>query len=1352
MSRGNPCIGGHNTEHTKSTMEVPKTYKDSLVVYVNGKKICDSDVDPDMTLLSYLRTKLRLTGSKYSCGEGGCGACTVMLSNYDDQQKKILHYAINACYTPICALHGMAVTTVEGIGSTRTKLHPVQERIGKAHGLQCGFCTPGMVMSMYTLLRNNPQPNTADIEESLVGNLCRCTGYRPIIEGFKTFTESGCCGNPSACLQPGDEYNDMVSGLFTPSDFAPYDPTQEIIFPSELQLNDKYRSGVVQFSSSTTTWIRPTTLKDLLRLKFEIPDAVIVVGNAEVGFDPTVRKLQPKILLSASRVAELLQIDVSDDAITFGSSVSMARMCEVLKKRVEDLPSCNGQTYAELLNMLHQVGDCQLRNVSGIGSHILSASPLSDLTPLLMASRTTLIVASLKGGSRPLSLNSSFFVNYRKTCLTKEEVLVSITIPAGLKNEYFAGYKVKKQVHRRDKEVSMVNAGFRALLEGKTNILKEASLIFGGIGPTVVIANSVSEKMCGRKWDEALLKDVQHMLGTELQLSPQGGMVEYRRSLLRSFFFKFYLKVLNEHCERMSDSSLSDSDRPVLLDVEKLPSKSTQLYQEVPTGQPQSDPVGRPIILESACQLATGEAVYCDDVPPEPGELHMALVFSTRPHAKIISVDKSAALSLEGVRCYVDATDVPGKNTWPAENPLDEDSETFASDKVIHVGQPIGGILAETQDLARKAAKLVKVLYEDMDYVLSIEDAIKRNSFFQHVRHLEGGDVAAELEICDHVLEEEVYVGAQSHYYMETQSCIARPQERDEILIIAASQNLHDLQMSVAETLNLPANKITAKIRRLGGGFGGKLEPAKHMARMCAVAAKKCAKPVRLSLGRDEDMQFVGTRHAVLAKYKVGWSVDGKLKALQLELLLNGGCTEGPSSWIADKMVAHSCNTYKVPVYDIKARICKTNISSCGSMRGVGTPKSVAVMEMIMDAMARKSGIKPEKIREINLYKEGDVDNVNQELLDIQNLRRCWDECLQRSDYYQRRLYIDNFNNKSRWKKKGLAVVPLKRCIGFEVPFLNQAAALVHIYLDGSVLISHGGIEMGQGLYTKTVQIASRVFRIPAERIHINETSSDKVPNSTPTAASSGTDLYGNAVRIACEILMERMEPIIYENPKGSWEDWVGTAFMRRISLSASGFFKYPDIIGFDWNNLKGSKGQYYFSYGAACCEVEVDCLTGDHQLKRTDIVMDVGDSLNPALDIGQIEGGFMQGYGLYTLEELRYSKEGKLLTKGPGMYRIPQIGDIPSQFNVTLLKGAPNKVGLYSSKGVGEPPLHLAFAAHLAIKDAVSSARADAGLDGQFRLDSPATPERIRLACPDEFSNKLNNRTVLDCEFFIRP
>ncbi|XP_070580916.1 xanthine dehydrogenase/oxidase-like [Ptychodera flava] len=1327
---------------------------DALVFFVNGKKVTDHNVDPEMSLLSYLRRKLRLRGSKYSCGEGGCGACTVMLSRHDNQQKKILHHAINACYTPVCAVHGMAVTTAEGIGSTRTKLHPVQERLAKAHGLQCGFCTPGMVMSMYTLLRNNPQPNSADIEESLVGNLCRCTGYRPIIEGFNTFSQNGCCGNPAACQGLGDDDSDMVSGLFTPSDFAPYDPTQEPIFPSELQLNEEYRTGMVRFAGKATTWIRPTTLNDLLRLKSEIPDAVLVVGNAEVAFDPTVRKIQHKTFLSASQVAELVQIDVIDDAIVFGSSVKMSRMCEVLNKRVEELPTFKGQTYAELLKMLMMVGDCQLRNVSGIGSHILAASPLSDLTPLLIASGTTVTVTSLKGGSRTMLLDDTFFKDYRKTSLKQDDILVSLTIPVSSKNEFFGGYKVKKQVHRRDKDVAIVNAAFRVKFDG--DVVKEAVLCFGGTGPTVVTANSVSQKIIGRKWDETLLKDVQHMLSTEIPLSTQGGMVEYRRSLLQSFFFKFYIKVLDGLGEKMSGTSaarksLSNSDRSALVDIAKSPTTGTQLYQVVPDGQPAIDPIGRPVMHESGCQLVTGEAVYCNDVSVEPDELHMAVVFSTRPHAKIISVDTSAALSLDGVHGYVDATDVPGKNTYPAENPLDEDSETFATEKVICVGQPIGAIVAETPELARKAARLVNVVYEDKEYTLSVQDAIKRDSFFQHSQRVEEGDVATEFEKSDHIAEGEVYVNAQSHYYLETQNCVVRPNERDEMVVLSSTQCPHDVQMKVAETLNVPANKITVKVRRVGGAFGGKEMLPSELAKMCAVAAKKYGKSVRLMLTRDEDMQYNGTRHATLARYKAGCDSDGHLKALDLEVFMNAGCTEGVSPVLFGQIITQLGNAYKIPAYIMAVKFCKTNIPSCIAMRGAGTPQAMAIIEMIMDNVARKSGIPPEKIREINLYKEGDVNNLYQELPDIVNLRRCWDECLKRSDYYRRRAEVDNFNSENRWKKKGLAIVPTKRVIGLPINSLNQAQALVHIYLDGSVLISHGGIEMGQGLNTKTLQIASRVLRIPQERIHINENSTDKVPNTAPTGGSAGTDLWGNAVRVACETLMERLEKFMYENPKGSWEDWVNAAYMNRVSLSTSGHFKIPVEVALDWDNLKGTKGQYYFSYGAGCCEVEVDCLTGDHQLKRTDIVMDVGESLNPALDIGQIEGAFVQGYGLYASEELRYSKEGKLLTKGPGMYRIPQIGDIPSQFNVTLLKRAPCKVGLYSSKGIGEPAIHMGFGAHLAIKDAISSARADARIDGPFRLDSPATPERIRMTCADEFTDNFNDQSI-DDEFFIRP
>ncbi|XP_077980210.1 xanthine dehydrogenase/oxidase-like [Glandiceps talaboti] len=1328
---------------------------DQLIFFVNGKKITDGDIDPETTLLSYLRNKLHLTGSKLGCGEGGCGACTVMLSRYDHQNKKILHQAINACYTPTCAVHGMAVTTVEGVGSSKTKLHPIQERLAKVHGMQCGFCTPGMVMSMYALLRSSPEPVTKDIEGAIKGNLCRCTGYRPILEGFNTFAVNGCCGNPSAC---GLGANDDTSvnrgrGFVNTDEFARYDPTQEPIFPPELQLDDQYNSTTVRFIGKYVTWIRPVTLDELLRYKSDTPGARLVVGNAEVVFEMRKQHKETLTLLSARHIPELNKIEITDDVIIFGASVSMTSVQQTLKKRMEDIPQHKGRIYNALVEMLNDIGGVQVKNVAGIGSHIMTASPLSDIIPLLMAAGTTVMVASKKDGCRQLTLDMNFFTGYRTTCLKKDEILLSVSVPTTKQNEFFAGYKVKDQVHRNDKDIAMVNAGMTVLFEDHSDTIKEISLSFGGTGPTVVLATELSDQMSARKWNNELLEDVLRMLSKDLPLSSSGGMVEYRRSLLQSFFFKFYLKVLGDlKCQDISTVTPPETYQSATKVMESQTVLGTQFYQAVSVGESSIDTIGQPVMNESGIQIVTGEAVYCDDVPPEPEELHLAFVTSTKAHAKIVKIDTIEALALEGVHAFVGAEDVPGSNAWSVADPTNLDEELFASNEVKHVGQPIGGVVAKSFALARKAAMLVKVDYEDMENILTINDAIQNESYFYPFLHQEHGNIDEEFEKSDFVIEGEVYMSGQCQYYMETQSCIAKPQERDEMLVIGSTQNLMGVQLVTASALGVSANKVTCKVRRLGGGFGGKLFGALRVIPACAVAAKKVGKPVRIALTRQEDMQMIGTRHPALGRYKVGFSKDGKLRVTEAEVFLNAGCTTDISLTVRDYIICQIHNAYKVPAYKVAVKLCKTNIASSTAMRGFGTPQGMMVIETIMDHVAGKCGLLPEQVRAVNLLKKGDVDNLLHELPDIGNLKRCWTKCIEKSDFENRKQEVDLFNSENRWKKRGIALVPQKTQIGYSANFLNQGAALVHIYTDGSVLLTHGGIEMGQGLHTQTIQIASRVLRIPFERIQVNETSTDKVPNATATGASTGTELFGTAVKIACETLMERLEPMIQENPKGTWEEWISAAYFNRVSLSATGFFKYPKQLNFYPDNIHGSCTNFYFSYGAACCEVEIDCLTGDHQLKRADIVMDVGDSFNPALDIGQIEGGFIQGYGMYTQEELRYSKSGKLLTRGPGMYKLPRAGDIPRQFNVTLLEGAPSKVGLYSSKAMGEPPLLLGIAVLMAIKNAIMSARSDAGLSGYFRLDSPATSERIRLACIDKFTDKVQESSEYEECFFVRP
>jgi xanthine dehydrogenase/oxidase len=648
----------------------------------------------------------------------------------------------------------------------------------------------------------------------------------------------------------------------------------------------------------------------------------------------------------------------------------------------------------------------------------------------------------------------------------------------------------------------------------------------------------------------------------------------------------------------------------------------------------------------------------------------------------------------------------------------------------------IGAVLAETKLQAQRAAKAVKITYEELKPIITIEEAIAANSFLCPEQTLSKGDTSTAFASSDHVLEGSLYVGGQEHFYLETQSCIAVPKGEDgEMEIFCTTQQLSHFQKTTAKALGVDCNKVTCRVKRLGGGFGGKETRCAVLSLPTAVAACKCNRPVRCVLDRDDDMAITGGRHPFLGKYKVGFSKNGKISALELEMYANGGNSLDMSPAVMERALFSCDNCYQIPNFHVTGHVCKTNLPSNTAFRGFGCPQAVIICENILDNVARFLGAMPIKVREINFYHEADKTHFNQAIVDI-TLQRCWNELLKQSDYESRRHSISQFNTANRWKKRGIYVCPVKHGLGFGADYVNQAGALVHIYTDGSVLLSHGGIEMGQGLHTKMLQVASRVLKIPTTCIYISETSSQLVPNSSPTAGSVSSDLYGMAILNACQTLMDRLQPYIQANPDGVWKDWVEKAYFDRISLSATGFYRTPPQT-YDPVLNEGKKFEY-FTFGVACTEVEIDCLTGDHTVLQTDIVMDVGKSLNPAIDIGQIEGAFVQGYGLYVLEELKYTSDGYLLTKGPGNYKIPSLTCIPITLNVTLLKESSNPKAVYSSKGIGEPPFGLASAVFFAIKDAIASARKDAGLSGMFHLDSPATAERIRMSCIDDITRQV--------------
>ncbi|XP_068165396.1 xanthine dehydrogenase/oxidase [Antennarius striatus] len=1319
-----------------------RSRSDALVFFVNGKKIIERNADPETTLLSYLRRKLGLTGTKLGCAEGGCGACTVMLSRYQTHTQQLVHHAVNACLTPICALHLVAVTTVEGIGSVARKLHPVQERIAKAHGSQCGFCTPGIVMSMYALLRNNPTPKMGDVEEAFHGNLCRCTGYRPILEGYKTFTvEGGCCGGrglENGCCQANgngvekdlEEHIDETPSLFNPAEFAPFDPTQEVIFPPELlSLTKRQRPASLCFFGDRTVWLQPDSLEEFLQLKWEHPEARVVVGNTEVGIEVKFKNMEYPVILSPAFIVEMNTITQTEDGISFGAACTLSRMGDVLKQAVKTLPPHQIEVFLAVLEQLRWFAGLQIRNVAAVGGNIMTASPISDLNPVFMATGCKLTLMD-KDGSRVVQMDDTFFTGYRKTVVRPREVMVSIEIPYSKKGQFVSAFK---QSPRREDDISIVTAGMSVTFSPGTDVVDNLRLSYGGMAAVTAMAKMTANRLLGRRWGEELLQEACSTLAEEMTLDPSapGGMVTYRRTLTLSFFYKFYLMVLQKlrkqgvNVEKVGSECLSAAE----IYNPEMPS-SVQIYQAVQDIQGQDDSVGRPMMHVSALKQATGEAVYCDDVPLYENELYLALIISNKAHAKILSIDTSEAEGMPGFVCCLLADDVPGCNSTGA---IEYDETVLAQGQVTCVGHIIGAVVADTQLHAQRAAKAVKIQYEELQPVVTIQEAIAAQSFFKPMRIIQKGDLEAGFKQADHILEGEMHIGGQEHFYLETNITLAVPRGEDgEIELFVSTQSASKTQLLVAKALGIPANRVVVRVKRMGGGFGGKESRSTILSTVAAVAANKLKRPVRCMLDRDEDMLITGGRHPFYGKYKVGFLNSGKVVALDVTYYANAGNSKDLSLSVLERSLFHMENSYHVPNIRGQGFLCRTNLPSNTAFRGFGGPQGMLVAENWITDVAQSLGKPANEVRRLNLYAEGDLTHYNMKLEQL-TLDRCWDECLSRSGYHERQAAIDLYNRQNRWTKRGIAITPTMFGISFTAAFLNQAGALVHIYTDGSVLLTHGGTEMGQGLHTKMIQVASRVLGIPCSNIHISETSTNTVPNTSPTAASASSDMNGAAVKNACEILVKRLEPYKNKNPKGTWKEWVNAAYFDRVSLSANGFYKTPDL-NYDFESHTGRPFNY-FSYGVGCSEVEIDCLTGAHKNLSTTIVMDVGHSLNPAIDIGQVEGAFMQGVGLFTLEELHYSPKGVLLTRGPGSYKIPAFGDIPKHLTVSLLRDAPNQKAIYASKAVGEPPLFLAASIFHAIKDAISAARAESGLSGPFRLDSPASAERIRNACNDRFT-----------------
>jgi xanthine dehydrogenase molybdopterin binding subunit len=752
---------------------------------------------------------------------------------------------------------------------------------------------------------------------------------------------------------------------------------------------------------------------------------------------------------------------------------------------------------------------------------------------------------------------------------------------------------------------------------------------------------------------------------------------------------------------------------------------------------------------ESATEHVTGQAIYVGDMFPAEKTLFGRVVYSPHAHARIVSYDFSEALKLQGVYDILDYKRIPGDNQL---NPIAHDEPCLANGTVNCIGQAMFLIAADSDEIAIEAEKLIKVNYDVIEPILTIDQAIEKGSRLQPPRKIENGNVDEVIKSCKHTLTGTLITGAQEHWYLETQAAVCIPGEDRDMTVYASSQNPTETQLVVAEVLGLPANKVVCEVRRMGGAFGGKESQGNHVAAWAALLADATRKPVKISLFRDDDQKITGKRHPFQSKYTIGFNDDGLIEAYIVDMNTDVGMATDLSMAILERAMFHAENAYYIPNIRITGHTWKTNLPSNTAFRGFGGPQGIAIIENAIDRIARYLKKDAAEIRYKNFYGT-DIRNETPYGQIIQNNRlyKIWDQIIKSSNYYERRKEINQFNDEYEFKKRGIALTPVKFGISFTTSFLNQAGALVLIYKDGTVLVNHGGTEMGQGLHTKIRQIAALELGVPIEVVKVNATNTSKVPNTSPTAASSGTDLNGMAVKNAIDKLKERLKPcaakmlkekfnvecdndivfsdgLVYyssnPNQQIGFADLAKRAHFEQISLHATGYYKTP---GINFNKDKG-KGTpfHYFAYGIAVAEVEVDILTGRSKTMRVDIVHDVGDSINHDIDLGQVTGAFIQGMGWCTAETVKRGKDGSLLNHSPDTYKIPGIGDIPKIFNVELLQHVPNPPVIRKSKAVGEPPFMLAFSVWLAIKDAISSVGEH---QNEPNFELPATNELVLLS-----------------------
>ncbi|XP_012939556.1 xanthine dehydrogenase isoform X2 [Aplysia californica] len=1221
------------------------------------------------------------------CREAGCGCCAVTVT-HSEGGNTAETFSINSCTCPLYAVDGWQVSTVEGIGSQQDGFHPIQERIAEYNGTQCGYCTPGFVMSMYGLLHQNPKPTQQDIEDSFDGHVCRCTGYRPILDAMKSFAADNT--TPSAkCIDIEDLNKNLCpkTGEVCAGKSTKCGGTNNVVRPLALDVAD-------------SQWFRPTSLADLGKRLVESKGkrTRMVFGNTSTGIFKNEGPFD--VYIDLHGVNELYEIKESANKVSFGGSTTLTK----LKERLRTLQNKPGFEYcAKVVKHLKFLASTLVRNAGCIAGNLMIKhahpefpSDLFTMTTAIGASVTVYDAAKKKSHDYPM-------VEFLRKVDMTNKVILALVFPTLEKNVHYRSFKITP---RSQNAHAYVNAALCVPINSPKG-KQRPSIVFGGISAQMDHAVKTEDFLTGKSLTKDVIKGAAKVLADELKPASDNPLLasaQYRKNLAVNLLYKTLLE-LAKPTDAKIQSGADSIERPL--------SSGLQTFQE----KKDEFPLKQPMPKMTAPLQASGEAIYTSDMPTFQRELFAAFVLSDVASATLDSVDTSEALSMPGVVRYVSAADIPegGVNDYMSF-PFFPDmipEEIFASSKIGYAGQPIGLILAETQSLADRAASKVKVKYSNIgEAVLTIEKSLEKNLVFEKkTKELSKGDTAAALEEAEVVITGEVKGGSQNYFFLENPVALGVPSE-DGIDLYSSSQFPDHSQRMAARALNKPNNYFNVINARLGGGFGGKALFATLLSSAAAVACYVTKRPVRICLDLSSSFKMNCKRFPILAKYKAGFNKDGKLKAIEAELNVDSGWNP---TFMAGEFSSHMDQGYFVPNWKVTTRLAKTNKPTSQAVRSPGNIPAALVIESILEHAAKELKMHPVMFKELNLYEKGQTE-IHGVKLDHCTIREVWQRLKQTADIDARLKAVEAFNKSNTWRKRGLTMTTVKYGMNYFPP--GHYCNISVFAADGTVSVMTSGVEMGQGLYTKVAQAVAKNMNIPVDRVKVRPNQNNVTPNPGFSGGSSTSEMCVAAALNAASQLTERLRPIREKMPDADWKTVLGTAWASSMDLSAR-------------TKCDTTKGQQYFTYCAGAVETEVDVLTGEFQVKRVDIMCDFGESLNPTIDIGQVEGAFIMGLGSYLLEDVHYdATTGQLLNDGTWEYKPPTTKDIPIDWRIHFLPDSPNPCGIQSSKAVGEPPAALGIGALLAIKSSIENLREElTGQQGFIPVDSPYTVEKIQMS-----------------------